>query len=51
MSKKELIILLLLSILYSVHAQAGNNVRTARTFSIEELGNSTYTAFCMDSCG
>lgn len=51
MSKKELIILLLLSILYSVHALAGNNVRTARTFSIEELGNSTYTAFCMDSCG
>ncbi len=49
--RKILFIFIVSILLCSLRTWAGNNVRVARMFSEHELGNSTYTAFCMDSFG
>ena len=42
---------IILYLLFSLQTLANDNIRVARMFSDEELRNSTYTAFCMDSFG
>lgn len=52
MKKKSIIsIIIVIMIMQALQAFAARDVHVARTFSGEELDNSTYTAFCMDSLG
>lgn len=50
--RKFIIVKVLILILFcSPRGLVANNVRVARVFTGDQLGNSTYTSFCMDSFG